>query len=105
VKTKLLLDSIDSWLLVQPSLINKRKKALLPVVRERTQIADALARYLAQLGLDRRAAPPIDLGTYVAALNTTQKPPEKDVRENAQDSSTTTPDGNQTPHDSSGAQG
>jgi hypothetical protein len=30
VKSKLLLDSIDAWLLTQPSLINKRKKALLP---------------------------------------------------------------------------
>jgi len=54
VKSKLLLDSIDAWLLMQPSLVNKRKKALLPVVRERSQLADALARYLGQLGLERR---------------------------------------------------
>src|SRR5882672_6495085 len=46
VKTKLLLDSVDAWLLTQPSLIDKRRRALLPVVRERTQLADALARYL-----------------------------------------------------------
>jgi hypothetical protein len=32
VKSKLIVDSIDAWLLIQPSLINKRKKALLPVV-------------------------------------------------------------------------
>lgn len=54
VRTKLILDSIDTWLLVQPSLINMRKRCLLPVVRERTQIADALARYLGMLGLERR---------------------------------------------------
>ena len=54
VKSKLLLDSIDAWLLVQPSLINQRKRSLLPVVRERQALADGLARYLAQLGLDRR---------------------------------------------------
>jgi hypothetical protein len=54
VKSKLLLDSIDAWLLTQPSLINKRKKALLPVVLQRQQLADALARYLGQLGLERR---------------------------------------------------
>ena len=53
VKSKLMLDSIDAWLLTQPSLINKRKKTVLPVVRERQALADGLARYLAQLGLHR----------------------------------------------------
>jgi hypothetical protein len=47
------LDSIDAWLLVQPSLVNARKKSLLPVVKERQALADGLARYLAQLGLHR----------------------------------------------------
>jgi hypothetical protein len=54
VKSKLLLDSIDAWLLTQPTLINKRKKALLPVVLQRQQLADGLARYLSQLGLERK---------------------------------------------------
>ncbi len=54
VKSKLLLDSIDAWLLQQPSLVNKRKRTLLPVVRERQQLADGLARYLNQLGLERK---------------------------------------------------
>ena len=54
VKSKLLLDSIDVWLLTQPSLINLPKQALIPVVRERTQLADSLARYLGQLGLERK---------------------------------------------------
>ncbi len=57
VKTKLLLDSIDAWLLTQPSLINKRARALLPVVRERQQLADGLSRYLQALGLGRRPRP------------------------------------------------
>jgi len=57
VKTKLLLDSIDAWLLTQPSLIDKRRRAVLPVVRERQQLADALARYMTALGLERRARP------------------------------------------------
>lgn len=65
VKTKLLLDSIDTWLLQQPSLINKRARAVLPVVRERQTLADALARYLSQLGLERRAKPVTDLTAYV----------------------------------------
>ncbi len=54
VKSKLLLDSIDVWLLTQPSLINLSRQALIPVVRERTQLADSLARYLSQLGMERR---------------------------------------------------
>lgn len=54
VKSKLLLDSVDAWLLIQPSLVNRRKKSLLPVVRERQQLADGLARYLGQLGLEKK---------------------------------------------------
>jgi hypothetical protein len=46
VKSKLMLDSIDAWLLKQPSLVNARRKSLLPVVRERQQRADSLARYM-----------------------------------------------------------
>ena len=53
VKSKLLLDSIDVWLLSQRSLVNTRKKSLLPVVRERQQLADGLAKYLSMLGLNR----------------------------------------------------
>lgn len=66
VRTKLLLDSIDAWLLVQPSLVNARKRALLPVVRERQSLADALARYLGQLGLERRARKVPTLAEYLA---------------------------------------
>jgi hypothetical protein len=47
-------------------LVNARKRTLLPVVRERQALADALARYLAQLGLERRAKPVADLATYLA---------------------------------------
>ena len=64
-KTKLLLDSIDAWLLTQPSLVNKRNRSLIPVVRERQQLADALARYLGQLGLERKAKPRKSLASYV----------------------------------------
>ena len=64
VKSKLILDSIDAWLLTQPSLVNGRKKALLPAVRERQALADGLARYLAQLGLERKTQTR-DLGAAV----------------------------------------
>ena len=66
VKSKLLLDSIDVWLLTQPSLINKRKKALIPVVKERQALADGLARYLSMLGLEK---PPPKVKTLDEILN------------------------------------
>ena len=65
VKSKLLLDSVDAWLLAQPSLINARKKSLLPALRERTQLADSLARYMTTLGLERKAKPVPALAEYV----------------------------------------
>lgn len=67
VRTKLLLDSVDEWLLRQHSLVNVRKRALLPVVRERTRLADALARYLATLGLKRRTKPVPSLEDFLAS--------------------------------------
>jgi hypothetical protein len=54
VKNKLLLDSIDSWLLTQKTLVVAKRKALLPAVLQRGQLADSLARMLGQLGLERR---------------------------------------------------
>jgi hypothetical protein len=54
VKNKLLLDSIDSWLLTQKTLVVAKRKALLPAVLQRQALADGLARYLGQLGLERR---------------------------------------------------
>jgi hypothetical protein len=68
VRTKLLLDSVDAWLLVQPKLVNSRKKALFPAVRERQVLADALARYMGQLGLERKAKDVPDLQTYLVEL-------------------------------------
>ncbi len=65
VRTKLLLDSIDAWLLTQRSLINVKQRALLPAVLQRQQLADGLARYLIQLGLARRKAPTKSLEQYV----------------------------------------
>jgi len=76
VRTKLLLDSVDAWLLQQHSLVNARKRALLPVVRERTQLADALARYLTMLGLKRRPKPVPSLEDYLASRTHNDGQPE-----------------------------
>lgn len=54
VKSKLLLDSIDAWLLSRRRSSTRVKKPLIPVVLQRQTLADGLAHYLAQLGLERR---------------------------------------------------
>ena len=54
-KTFLMLQSVDKFLLEQPSLVNKSKRQLFPVVLQRQQVADALARYMGQLGIKKRA--------------------------------------------------
>jgi len=74
VKSKLMLDSIDAWLLTQRSLVNARKRSLLPAVRERQQLADGLARYLGQLGLERRSKKVPSLTEY---LNTKYRDSEE----------------------------
>ena len=66
VRTKLLLESVDAWLLQQPTLVNARKRTLLPVVLQRQQLADALARYMTHLGLERRPRPLPMLKDYLA---------------------------------------
>jgi len=54
-RTRLYIDHVDAFLLTQPSLINKRKRAIIPILRERQQLVDSLARLLSQLGLEREA--------------------------------------------------
>ncbi len=69
-RTHLLLFSIDRWLLEQPSLIHKSKRQLFPVVLQRQQLADALARYMNQLGLEKRVNLVPDLGVYLQDKST-----------------------------------
>jgi hypothetical protein len=74
VRTKLLVDSVDAYVLAMPSQVNRRKRSLHPVVRERQVLADALARYMQQLGLERRAKPVPDLAAYLAAREAAPPP-------------------------------
>jgi len=57
VRTRLYIDHTDSWLMEQASLVNSRKRSLIPLVKERQSLVDSLARVLGQLGLLRRARP------------------------------------------------
>src|SRR5215467_8032245 len=65
-RTLLLLNHVDCYLLEQKSLVNKTKKCLWPVVRERQTLCDSLARLLSQIGLERQAKPVKSLSEYLA---------------------------------------
>lgn len=54
-RLRLMLDSIDAWLLAQPTLINKQRRQLFPVVQQRTSLADSVVKNLEMLGLKRQA--------------------------------------------------
>jgi hypothetical protein len=65
--TYLLLSSVDRFLLEQPSIVNKSRRQLFPVVLERQRLADALVRYLDTLGLRRRVREAPDVAAYLAS--------------------------------------
>jgi len=66
IRTKLLLDGLDAWLLGQGrESIDKKKRRLWPIVRERMAPSDSLSRYLQALALERRTPPPEDLTAYL----------------------------------------
>jgi len=51
--TKLMVSSLDAWIMSQPSLMT-RERRLIPVVMERQRLVDSLTHMLTQLGLARR---------------------------------------------------
>lgn len=67
VREKLMLDSIDAYVLDLPSLVHRRKRAILPVVRERSSIASSFVQHLQLLGLERKARPAPTLAEYLAS--------------------------------------
>jgi hypothetical protein len=68
VKTKLILDSVDAWLLSQPTLINKRSRSVVSAVRDRNALVATLKGLLESLGLKRRAKPVMRFHELVAQL-------------------------------------
>ena len=72
-RNRMILDSIDSWIFAQKSLLNRKRKTVLPIVRERQAIDAALAKHLQSLGLSRREPPAPTLEEYFAAKNAAQE--------------------------------
>jgi hypothetical protein len=70
----LMVESIDCWLFQQPSLIDRRHRALWPMVLQRMTIADGLVRVLKELGLERKAKAIPDLQSYLNNQSGSQQP-------------------------------
>lgn len=67
-REKLLLDSIDAYLAqLGGQIINRKKRTLIPIVRERSQLADSFTRRMVALGLERKVRDAPDLSSYLAA--------------------------------------
>jgi hypothetical protein len=78
-RSALFLNHIDAYLTTQPSLINRRRKTLIPVVEQRERLASSLARNLSLLGLRRRAKPVPSLAEYLASKEDEPEQPENDA--------------------------
>jgi len=78
-KSWVMLQSIDDWMLTRP-LMNKRARALFPVVLQRQTLEDSLVRNLRTLGLERKTKPTPSLPEYLATRVT-------DAEESAQSES------------------
>jgi hypothetical protein len=65
-RTRLYIDHLDAFLMTQRTLVNVKRKAALPLLRERQSLVDSLARILGQLGLERRSKKALDLNSYIA---------------------------------------
>jgi hypothetical protein len=70
------IDSIDGWLLTLPSIVNKKKRTLVPVVAQRTALVETRARLLQALGLERRAKRVPSLAEQLRALESPGEPPD-----------------------------
>jgi len=68
VRTRLLLDTVDAFILTMPSPVNKRRRVMYPVILQRQSLGRDLARFLETLGLERRARGP-DLARALVELH------------------------------------
>jgi hypothetical protein len=65
-RTKLFLDSIDLFLMEQPSLVNKKKRVAFGILATRNSMANTLASLLDRVGLQRRDPPMKSLTEFLA---------------------------------------
>jgi hypothetical protein len=77
ILTKLMLDSVNHWIVAQPTIINKRQKSVIAAVRDRNGLVNILRALLQDLGLERHATLVPTLADY---LSTKAKSDAEDSR-------------------------
>jgi hypothetical protein len=80
VRDRLLLESVDAWILAQDRVVNGTRRCLYPVVEQRMRLADSVAKRLAMLGLRRRERPIPSLAEYLAARASSAAQADADAR-------------------------
>ena len=70
VRSKLLVDSVDAYVLAMPSPVNKKRRQLFAVVVQRQALVGQLQSLLRDLGLERKACDVTDLQRYLAEKRT-----------------------------------
>jgi hypothetical protein len=61
------INHIDAYLMSLPSIVNKTKKTVYPIVMQRQSLCDSLSRLLGRLGLERIPKPVPSLAEYIAS--------------------------------------
>ncbi len=65
VRSYLMLEHVDRWVLSTQNIVNKRDRKVFRVVLDRQRMADSLAKYLGMLGLERRTVGGETLTDYI----------------------------------------
>ena len=74
VLTKLMLDSVNAWIVSQPTLIHKKSKSVIAAVKDRNSLVAVLRTLLTDLGLERKARPVQTLQELLAGGTQTTPP-------------------------------
>lgn len=77
ILTKLMLDSVNAWIVAQPCLINKRNKSVIAAVKDRNTLVNVLRMLLGDLGLERHTTLIPSLTDYLEVKRRPTKPPGK----------------------------
>jgi hypothetical protein len=80
VRTRLFIEHLDAFLMSQPSLLNRRRKSVIPALRERMSLVDSLGRILDRLGLERVAKPVPSLQDYLRSRENESDEPGVEVK-------------------------
>jgi hypothetical protein len=81
VRSKLLLDSIDTWLLDRRSIVDLKTRDVVPAARSRNAFANTLRNVLMDLGLGRRKRELPALADYLKQKAAAGATPDAEVTE------------------------